>query len=647
MGVLFLCRKEVNHVHPQIFNLQNELIAVLQNAFKIGYTKIKNNLWTCQFTMPLNDKKNDFIKPKHFIDLYDHDKYIGKFIVNPKRTFKSVESNEITYECEHVLSLLHSDVLFGYHQYSNYPTDVVLNGLMDSQEVKHWRLGQLDFNRYFHYGWENEDSLLNAIMSIPKPFNEPYIWTWDDTEYPFTLNLVHPNDTLKGTIVAGKNLRGIEINEDPTNIVTRIYPLGAGEGINQLNISEINDGVVYLEDATAIEKYGLHKRIWVDSRFEDVESLKASGQAILDKFKQPIRSVSIDAIDYSRIDPYELSNYDVGDVLLIYDEDTGTDEEIQLEKIDKSDIYGMPYDMKLELGSVVGDITTTFADLEKKQLVNDTYSQGATNIDSRDFMANCDVNYPAIIRFPIPEDVVNINEMVLTFETLHYRAYSKAVQGGGAIAKSTAAGGGTVTSTGGGGGVATSTQGGGGVISSTGAGGSSVVSSSAENYRPGPDGHNHNILDGTYLALSDGSSRLFQRSGQHEHTIQVPNHTHSLNLPNHTHDLTLPNHTHNLSIPDHSHQITLPDHTHEIEYGIFESPALPSAVTIKVDGVAIPHTETYGDHIDLVPYLEKETSGRIARGRYAEIIIRPNGLALINATVSSRLFIQSRIGGTF
>lgn len=625
-------------LHPQIFNLQNELIAVLQNAYKIGYTKIKNNLWTASFTMPLDDAKVDFINPKYFIDIYDHDRYIGKFIVNPKNTIKNESTNEISYHCEHVLSLLHSDVLFGYHQYSNYTTPVVLSRLMAMQEVKHWKLGQLDFTRYFHYGWENEDSLLNAIMSVAKPFDVPYLWTWDDTSYPFTLNLVKPDDTVKGTVIAGKNLRGIEIHEDPTNIVTRIYPLGAGEGINQLNIKDVNGGKVYLEDAAAIAKYGLHKRIWVDMRFEDKESLKASAQAILDKFKQPIRSVSIDCIDYSLIDKYNLSDYDVSDVLLVYDEDTGTDEEIRVEKIDKVDIYGAPSDMQLELGSVVGDITMTFADLEKKQLVNETYSQGATNIDSRDFSDNCDPNFPAIIRFPIPDDVVNINEMTLTFETKPFRAFERAIQGGGAIVSSTESGGADVQSTSAGGGDVTSTAAGGGVVNS-----STGILGELEGSTYGP----YKGIGGansTFDTLPGGSDGHTHTIPYHAHDVRSASHSHDINIPAHSHGLNIPAHTHSVNLPAHRHDITLPNHTHAIEYGIFENPQMPSSLTIKVDGSILPISATYGDGIDLLPYLAKDSSGKIQRGRYAEIEIRPNNLARINATVSSRLFIQSRIG---
>jgi phage minor structural protein len=43
---------------------------------------------------------------------------------------------------------------------------------------------------------------------------------------------------------------GIEKDEDPTEIITRLYPLGYGEGVNQLTISSVNNGVPYIDADT-------------------------------------------------------------------------------------------------------------------------------------------------------------------------------------------------------------------------------------------------------------------------------------------------------------------------------------------------------------------------------------------------------------
>lgn len=624
-------------------------VAILEKDFKIGYTKETNNLWTSSFSLPLDDPKREEVTAKRFLELWDHDKYIGKFIINPKKTVKNDSDKSITFNCEHVLSTLHSDVLFRYHQSTNYSTQQVLSMLLDQQEVKHWQLGIVEFTKYFSYSWENEDSLLNAIMSVPKSFSESYLWTWDDTVYPFTLNLVHPTDEKVDEIRYGKNLKGIEKDEDPTNLITRIYPLGYGEGVNQLGIESVNNGVPYLEaEQSIIDLYGIHKRIWIDKKLEDATLLKDSGKVFLDKYKLPQVTVAVDCIDYELIDPYKLVKYDVSKIVNVYDEDTDTDIDLRIMKLEKPDIYGDPSNIKFEIGNVREDIGTAYSDLQKKQLVNDTYSQGATNIDSRDFQDNCDQSHPAVIRFPIPQDVVNINEMKLTFETQKFRAFERAIKGGGAVVSSTSSGGGsTQTSSSGGGSTQTSSSGGGSVQSSS-AGGDHVhkmFNTGGETSAP--------TVWGQYYAFADQNQQsaagiiaggigtdlyTYGSSGSHSHDVSVPAHTHDVSVPAHTHDV---------SIPTHTHDITLPDHTHDIEFGIYELNDTPSSVTIEVDGNNVSVSGTSGQDIDLVPYLSKDSDGRIQRGRYAEIKITPNSLARINATVISRLFIQSRIGGTY
>lgn len=635
--------------HIRVFNREMKIVAILNKAYRIGYTLETNNLWTCTFKIPLDDPKRIEIVPKHFLELWDHEKRIGMFIVNPKKSLKNESEKSITYKCEHVLSTLHSDVLFRYHQFTNYTTEQVLSMLLEQQEVKHWRLGVCEFTRYFHYSWENEDSLLNGTFSVPKPFDEAYLWDWDDETYPFTLNLVRPDDERVDTIRHGRNLLGIEKDEDPKNIINRLYPLGYGEGVNQLGIESVNNGVPYVEDAESIAKYGIHKKVWVDRRIEDAESLKASGVAFVKKYKDPATTVSVDCNDYELIDPYKLVEYWPGKIVEVFDEDTDTNEDLRIMKITKSDIYGNPSDIKFDLGNVREDIRTTVTDLQKKQLVNDTYSQGSTNIDSRDFQDNCDSTHPAVIRFPIPDDVVNINEMLLTFETQKFRAYERAIKGGGAVATSTSSGGGSTQTSSSGGGVATSTQSGGGSAQTSSAGGSHrhemfFYQGSAE--EPTGDW-------GQYIAVADpdGQSGASIIAGGYNGSLYTReasgNHSHTFDIPAHTHNFEVPNHSHNLSIPNHTHDVTIPDHTHEIEFGIFELDTMPSQVTIEVDGQTVPFTQTSGDNINLIPYLSKDSDGKVQRGRYVEIKITPNNLARINATVTSRLFIQSRIGGTF
>ncbi|SCM13181.1 Phage minor structural protein [Bacillus wiedmannii] len=696
----------------KLYNKNLQLKAYLENAFKISYEQQFNSIWTAAFSLPLNDLKDEEITAFDFLELFDNGKRIGMFRILPKETVKNENTKTVTYKCEHVLATLLSDVLFRYHQLSNYTTKDVIEYLLSQQETKHWKLGKCDFTRYFHYSWEHENTILGPLFSVPKPFDEPYEWTWDDyvEDYPWTLNLVKASNEITGEIRYRKNLKGIRKEEDPTDIITRIYPLGYGEGVNQLDITKVNPTKKEYIEAPQhiIEKYGIQKYIWVDRRFENVDALFSSGQALLNKKCIPKVSYSVESIDYELIDPYKIEKYEVGKLIRIDDAELGVKVDVRLMKKSKSDVTGKPLDISLEIGDPIEDLGTTQADLERRQKINETYSQGATNIDSHDYNDNCDPENPAVIKFFLPEDLVNINSLILTYETEEFRAYSKATKGGGAIVESTSAGGAVVNSTSAGGGVVnstssgggstqtsssgggstqTSSSGGGGAFTSE-AGGASVTSSSGGgNHRhmmfgfqtkigdnpAGMDYMNYTAAESngggaigvaipaggeedlwTYTASGDHSHSVSIPSHKHQvnipnhsHSVTIPNHTHSVSIPDHTHQISIPNHTHEINIPNHTHTITLPDHTHDIQHGIYKLSEKPGRVTIKVDGNIVPVDSTSAQNINLIPYLSKDGGGKIERNKWHEITITPDKLGRVNANIISRLFIQSRTGGTF
>ncbi|QWH11961.1 hypothetical protein EXW38_11555 [Bacillus mycoides] len=691
----------------KLYNKKLQHKAYLENAFKISYEQQFNAIWTAAFSLPLDDPKNAEIIALDFLEIFDQDKRIGMFRIIPKQTVKNENNRTITYKCEHVLATLLSDVLFRYHQLSNYTTKEVLEYLLRQQEIKHWRLGKCDFVRYFHYSWEHENTILGPIFSVPKPFDEQYAWTWDDSieNYPWTLNLERASNEITGELRHRKNLKGITRVDDPLGIITRIYPMGYGEGINQLDITKVNPtGKPYIEaPAHIIEKYGIEKEIWVDRRFENPEVLFNSAQADLNKKCRPKVTYSVDAIDYELIDPYKIEKYEVGKLVRITDEDFG-EIDVRLIKKGKSDVTGNPLDMSLEIGDPLEDLGTTQADLERRQKINEVYSQGSTNILNYSYNDNCDSENPAVVKFYLPDDLVNINTLDLTFETEEFRAYSGVTEDGGATVESTGGGGAIVASTGAGGGTIQSTGGGGATVQSTGGGGATVGTSSSGGgvSKSTESGGNStqtstNGGGGAYTSESANPTFFIYSSTQlpltevtfenHYHAVEVKNnelsHSHRVNVPSHSHSVLIPSHSHNFSVPAHDHQITLkdhthqivlndhvhqivlndhvhqielkdhthklvlPNHTHEIKHGIYKLSEKPSKVLIKVDGNEVPINSTSVENVNLIPYLSKDGGGKIERGKWHEITITPDKLGRVNANVISRLFIQSRTGGTF
>ncbi|MEQ7274624.1 phage tail spike protein [Enterococcus thailandicus] len=672
-------------------NINRQTTAYLENAFNVSYEKQTNSIWSASFCLPLDDPKVDKVQQLGYVEFVDSDnEYIGLFRVMPTETAISVENNRVKFSCFHVLSTLMDSVMFRYHEISpNTKTVDVLNYLLSLQKVTHWKLGKCEFARYFQYSWENENGLIDAIWSIPQPFDEEYMWTFDTKTYPWTLNLVKPPMDVTARVWEGHNLKGFTVESNPNQLINRIYPLGQGEGINQLNIAKVNPTKkYYVEDSASIAKYGLIEYVWSDRRFTDANSLFSSTKALLNKWKLPIVSWSIDAVDLikaisqkpnqkiPKIDELRLNK-----VVQVKTKKFGT-LNLRILKESKTDVFGNPQDLQLSVGYVPSDPGTTQADNERNIQINQLYSQGATNILNYDKADNCDPTYPVKFKFYIDDDVVKINTCELTFDTSAFRAYSKAIEGGGAVVTSTKAGGAIVKATGGGGSIVKSTSSGGYTASSTQSGGASVQSNTSESgggstqTSSANGSHRHRMFSPTdssgpiqttrYQAygsslLEMGGSRndiyTAEAADNHSHNVTIPAHTHrvSINIPahshnftvpNHTHEITLPDHTHEINLPSHTHEITLPNHTHEIEYGIYEASERASQVKITVDSNAISGTETSKERFNLVPYLQKNEDGTIRKG-WHEIVMTPNNLARIEAQVTLRVFIKSQLGGEF
>lgn len=659
-------------------DLQRNVTAYLENAYGIGYEKVSNQIWSASFSLPLNDPKVKSVELLKYVEITDEEEYIGLFRIIPKKTLKNESTQEVNFQCEHVLATLLNSNLFKYHQLTNYYTKEVLQYLLDRQREKHWKLGTVEISRRFSYSWENEN-LLSAIFSVPNPFDEQYRWTWDTTSYPWTLNLVRPDMEPTCRIKERHNLLGFELEENPMSMVNRIYPLGYGEGVNQLTIEKVNNKIPYIEDAQSIAENGVFETVWVDRTIKNPSTLKANGQALLKKWKEPIVTWTTSAADVSRITKTSIDELKEGKVVRLQI-DGFPETDLRIMKETKPDIKAQPWDVQLEIGNVIEDLSTTQSDLERRQQVNELVAQGATNIITIPLQDNADSANPMIMPFVIDDDVVNVNTLELWLRVKKFRAYEKpATGGGGAIVESTESGGGTTRSTSSGGGSTQTSSSGGGSTQTSSAGGGTSKSTesgggSAQTSSAGGD-HTHLMFtvgdflgpvqpyrykgadNGQLVELNSSGADLHTAggSGDHTHSINIPAHTHSFTIPNHTHDITIPNHTHTVTIPahthdvdipPHTHEIKLPNHTHEIIYGIFLLDELPTNVQIRVDGNLVPFEGTSADRLNLIDYIEKDETGRIVRGRH-EVELLPNERARIEADLILRLFINSHIGGDY
>lgn len=610
----------------RVYDREMTKLAYLENAYGIGYELPLNELWTAHFSLPADDPKNIYCQPFHYVEIYDGKERVELFRIMPS-TLTRNNQGDIAYQCEHVLATLLDDVLFKYHQVGNIGvgTVTVLRYILDRQLEKRWQLGTCDFDRRFEYKWENEN-LLAALFSVPQPFNEGYRWEFDTTGSTWRLNLKRLPAQFKADITYKKNMTEIQKEVDPTTIVTRLYCLGYGEGDNQLGIESVNGGIPYLESNGQTTTWGIKSSILVDRRFENPETLKAYGQALLDQLKHPYKSYTVSAVDLYRKSPEKYEKFFPGDIVRIIDKEDGIIEDLPIVRVSKSDITGSPGDVQIEIANKSRDIAGSISELADRTRINEVYAQGATNQMIVPFADNADPSNPAVMRIYIPDTMARINRLVLNYQLEPFRAYSKAVGGGGASVQSTSSGGGS----------SQSTSSGGGSYDSTGSGGGG--------YRTTDTDDSRNIWDlGGSYSIGDVTSLV----DGHSHGI-VPHrhpHSHSVNIPSHSHTFNIPNHTHSVNIPNHTHSISIPNHTHELQFGIYQG-TTADQVTVKVDGKAMPPVQP-GQDIDIIPYLSVDAGGKVQRNTWHEVDIIPNRMTRVVANIFMQIFTNSRGGGDY
>ncbi len=118
------------------------------------------------------------------------------------------------------------------------------------------------------------------------------------------------------TIALSKNMKSIRKEKDPSDIITRLIPLGSklGEDTEErLDITSVNNGLNYIDDTVAIAEYGLHEGIVEFDGVTEPSILLTKGKAWLKENNKVSVKYVITALDLSLIgldiDDFERGNY--------------------------------------------------------------------------------------------------------------------------------------------------------------------------------------------------------------------------------------------------------------------------------------------------------------------------------------------------
>ena len=667
----------------------------------VQYVLNKDPLSTATITLNAEDAQPNV---GQFVELYDVGGSIGVFRVEGKTSTFS-NGGTVKISLEHALTTLSDGVVFGYQEFGGAGVNLrnVITTLLQMQPKQMWVLGDCEFETYFQYSFEN-DNLLTAIISLAEPLEDEYLWEFDTDAYPFILHLRHAPTADASEMRMNRNIHSVKIEIDKTELCTQIYPLGYGEGVNQLTIADANNGIKYL-NADTQDVWGVVRTVYAETSVTDAATLKAMAETVLEKTKNPKITVTIDGAEIYEATGEPLDKFYVGRMCRVPLPDYGITIDERVLTIQKSDVYNDNQRCKLTLSNRMSDSVETLAIISRKSAINELYSQGSTCMYSQQYADNASAEYPASMRFYIPAECVHINQVELTWSFAAFRAYETgAAAGGASTSTSSASGESTQTSSAGGATTVTTEQ---QSFNTTGYAGTPLTQfgrdpmqftglpsnddgTSLKNSTDSGGSHSHNVL-----AHNHSFSDSYSLSWGHRHTVSqtglnngvtggvddygaktisisgmtgsstttastAGSHTHGMNHRHdfvHVHDVSflitipeievnIPSHRHTVNIPAHTHGVTIGDHTHPIQYGIYTGSSA-SGYTLKVDGTAVPSTAIVANRVDVTPYLAKTEAGKITRSTWHEVEIVPDGLTRVEMNLFVRTFVRSISGGNF
>lgn len=537
-----------------VYGREGDLLAVLENAGGINYNLKHNDLWVAGFSLPARDPKNEYCQVHNLVRIPEEGRDLGLYrIVGLPSAEKVSRGGMITYRLEHVMVTMLDDILFGYHEIGGEGvyTEDVIQYILDRQETERWVLHECDFHDEFAYKFEN-DRLLTALMSLGSVLSEEYTWVFDTTEYPWRVSLKRADAAAGCGIHYLRNLDGIEKEEDGSALITRLYLLGYGEGVNQLTIRDVNGGLPYI-DADTAAVWGIKSDVFVDTRIEDAATLKARGQQLLEQVKMPYISYRARAIDLAALTGFPWDTFMPGKLVRVMDGERGITLEARIVEISKADQKAKSGDIDVIIANAPRDAAGSLNSLADKVGINELYSQGATNLYAQQFADNADPDHPARMRVYVPRSCVRINKMLLSWEIAKFRAYETGAAAGG---------GDTITSEDGG--ASERTSGSSGSVTLTSDPSDAVTVTGTENYsQTGPASPVYTYVGGP-TETGDAGTGATGLGGAHSHSVaaisdnaptsEAAGHTHK--GPSHLH--TIESHTH--TGPSHAH--TGPAHVH-------------------------------------------------------------------------------------
>lgn len=369
---------------PVLLDAALHPIAILENA-SFGWTLQHNDLCTAELRLPCEDAANDLCAKLPWVHLQDGARDLGVYRITGMPASDVLPGGTRSYTLEHVLSLLLDELIFGKMVFDGISVRDAIQQLMAQQTVQRWVLDACDFEQTVALSMSNI-SILEGIRKLCEEL-DAYTWECDTSALPFRLSVRKADAESKCGIHYGRNLTGIQMQMDTTELVTRLYLIGGtGKDGKTVTVESLTaDSVPYL-DADTIAQYGVRASIYQNNALTTPEELLARGQQVLAERNQPQISLTATAIDLYALTGYDWDCFAPGKQVIISDDAHGLRQTARIVTAEKQDARGDPGSIVVTIASKASDtLSTTDGIVSKLQAIEaESAANGAACHVARD-----------------------------------------------------------------------------------------------------------------------------------------------------------------------------------------------------------------------------------------------------------------------
>ena len=356
--------KIINNKEETIINSvgASQYVPRITGSCKFGINTIDSFTFTI---FPNNDGYNLIYPLKTLVEVKNLNTNNVEFEGRVLLQTPKMDSNGIIYKtvvCESYLGYL-NDSVQSYETISGVSAEELFKKIINNhnsqvENSKKFIIGEIKIGTSSS---DNEDRYLNyekTFDSINKNLIERFggelrVRKAGDNIY---IDYIKEIGEKKNTVIAlANNLIAIEQEKDPSEIITRLIPVGAKleNSDERLTITNINGGINYVEDEEAIKEFG----VIVDTvNFDDITEaieLLNKAKSYLKENNKIKKKYKIDALDLSTID-LNFDSFEVGNKYRVINSLMNIDEELRI--IEKTLDINSPQNSSLTFGDKFEDI---------------------------------------------------------------------------------------------------------------------------------------------------------------------------------------------------------------------------------------------------------------------------------------------------